>query len=114
MNIRPLGDKVVVKALTQDERTLMETPTVAAEEIVPARDAARAAIERALREGRAILTEPESKTVLAAYGGVFVAGSLDQQQAAADGSAPAPTSVPQQVLPSGCSAENVALSASTV
>jgi len=47
---------------------LMQTPPSVAEEIAPDIEAARACIEEALEAGRSILTEPEAKAVLRAYG----------------------------------------------
>ncbi len=50
----------------QTQDLLMQTPPAAA--IAPDRDSARGVIANALREGRAVLTEPEAKAVLKAYG----------------------------------------------
>ncbi|MCB1718734.1 MAG: acetate--CoA ligase family protein, partial [Candidatus Competibacteraceae bacterium] len=47
---------------------LMQTPPSAPSEFTPALDSARCVIENALAEGRSVLSEPEAKTVLAAYG----------------------------------------------
>jgi acetyltransferase len=52
----------------RNQETLMETPPAALEDFAPDTAAARNVIERALAEGRALLTEPEAKAVLAAYG----------------------------------------------
>ena len=50
------------------QRALMETPPSVPEEFVPDAAAARAVIESALEGGREWLTEPEAKSLLAAYG----------------------------------------------
>jgi len=50
------------------QRNLMEMPAADPEDSMPDRAAARIAIAAALREGRDILTEPEAKAVLTAYG----------------------------------------------
>lgn len=52
----------------RSQRQLMETPPSLPEEFAPDPAAARAVIERALAERRDVLTEPESKEVLSAYG----------------------------------------------
>jgi acetyltransferase len=52
----------------RNQELLMQTPPSIAEEFVPDTAAARGVIETALAEGRAELTEPEAKRVLAAYG----------------------------------------------
>lgn len=51
----------------QNQDLLMQTPPSAAE-FTPDRAAAEAVIARVLAEGRAVLTEPEAKAVLKAYG----------------------------------------------
>jgi acetyltransferase len=51
----------------RNQQALMQTPPSVAEEFEPDRAAARAVIEKALAAGRAWLSEPEAKTVLAAY-----------------------------------------------
>jgi acetyltransferase len=51
----------------ESQRALMETPASAPEQFAPDHAAARAVIERALTDGRAWLSEPEAKEVLAAY-----------------------------------------------
>ena len=50
------------------QTALMETPASVPEAFRPDRAAARAVIEPALTAGRTLLTEPEAKAVLAAYG----------------------------------------------
>jgi acetyltransferase len=64
---------------------LMETPPSTAGEIDPDPDAARAVIAAALDAGRSVLTEPEAKAVLSAYGipVVETVGVDDADQAAA-------------------------------
>lgn len=52
----------------RNQELLMQTPPSIAEEFVPDTAAARSVIEAALAEGRAELSEPEAKRVLAAYG----------------------------------------------
>ncbi|MGD2083837.1 MAG: GNAT family N-acetyltransferase [Chromatiales bacterium] len=52
----------------RNQDTLMETPPSLSEELRPDTRAARRIIGEALGEGRALLTEPEAKSVLAAYG----------------------------------------------
>lgn len=52
----------------RNQETLRETPPAVPEEISPDLARAREPVERALAEGRAWLTEPEAKQVLAAYG----------------------------------------------
>ncbi len=47
---------------------LMETPPAAPERFQPAAEAVRLVIDRALAEGREMLSEPEAKAVLSAYG----------------------------------------------
>ena len=49
------------------QRALMETPPSVPDRFAPDGAAARAVIERALRDGKEWLTEPEAKAVLAAY-----------------------------------------------
>ena len=49
------------------QQTLMETPPAEPGEVLPDRTTARQAVEAALRDGRDLLTEPESKIVLGAY-----------------------------------------------
>lgn len=51
----------------RNQRQLMEVPSSIPESFVPRRDEARAIIHNALAAGRALLTEPEAKDVLAAY-----------------------------------------------
>ena len=50
------------------QEILLETPPAAAEDFAPDVACARRIIAPALAEGRAVLTEPEAKAVLAAYG----------------------------------------------
>ena len=50
------------------QELLMQTPPSAAQEFTPDTAAARQVIDGALRESRDLLTEPEAKLVLAAYG----------------------------------------------
>ncbi len=52
----------------RNQRQLMETPASLPREFAPESAAARAVIERALAAGREMLSEPESKDVLSAYG----------------------------------------------
>jgi acetyltransferase len=52
----------------QSQALLLETPAVTAEPDRPDIQAVRAILARALAENRKILTEPESKAILAAYG----------------------------------------------
>ncbi|CCQ73434.1 bifunctional acetate--CoA ligase family protein/GNAT family N-acetyltransferase [Magnetospira sp. QH-2] len=52
----------------RNQETLMEMPTSAPEEFKPATAAARLVVENVLANGHRILTEPEAKAVLAAYG----------------------------------------------
>jgi acetyltransferase len=52
----------------RNQRQLMETPPSLPSEFAPDPAAARAVIERALAAGREMLSEPESKEVLSAYG----------------------------------------------
>jgi acetyltransferase len=52
----------------RNQQTLMETPSSAAREFVPDAAAARGVVRAALSEGRELLSEPEAKRVLAAYG----------------------------------------------
>ena len=47
---------------------LMETPPASLERFVPAAEAARLVLDRALMEGREVLSEPESKAILSSYG----------------------------------------------
>jgi len=54
-------------AYHENQRLLMESPPSIPEEFEPDTDTARRVIEGALAEGRSLLTEPESKRVLAAY-----------------------------------------------
>ena len=71
----------------RNQRTLMETPATIAEEFEPDEASARRAIEAALADGRAMLTEPEAKAVLSAYGipvtRVETAATPDEAAAAA-------------------------------
>jgi len=52
----------------RNQTLLMETPPAVPEAIRPAREAARLVLDRARMEGRELLSEPEAKAVLAAYG----------------------------------------------
>jgi acetyltransferase len=52
----------------RNQAALLQAPTASARRTPAGRAAARAQIDQALSEGRAILTEPEAKAVLAAYG----------------------------------------------
>jgi acetyltransferase len=52
----------------RNQRLLMQVPPAAPPGHPAQRDAARAIVEQALREQRAILSEPEAKSLLAAYG----------------------------------------------
>ena len=52
----------------RNQRLLMETPRSLPEEFAPDSATARAVIESALAAGREVLSEPESKEVLSAYG----------------------------------------------
>ena len=52
----------------RNQALLMEVPPSLPEEFMPDREAARAVVQAALEEGRQDLTEPEAKTLLAAYG----------------------------------------------
>jgi acetyltransferase len=52
----------------RNQRLLMQVPPSTPPGPAPERDAARAIVERALREQRAMLSEPETKALLAAYG----------------------------------------------
>jgi acetyltransferase len=52
----------------RNQRQLMETPPSLPREFAPDPAAARAVIEKGLAAGREMLTEPESKEVLSAYG----------------------------------------------
>ncbi len=52
----------------QNRKMLMETPPSAPEEFTPVVATARAVIEMAIAQGREVMTEPETKAVLAAYG----------------------------------------------
>ena len=54
-------------AYHENQQQLMETPPSVAEDFEPDPETARAVIAAALAEGRSMLTEPESKRVLAAY-----------------------------------------------
>jgi acetyltransferase len=54
-------------AYRRNQKTLMETPASMSEELDPDLAAARGVIEPALKAGRAWLTEPEAKQLLAAY-----------------------------------------------
>jgi acetyltransferase len=66
---------------TQD--MLMETPPAAPTSFAPDVPAARAVIGQVLREGRSLLTEPEAKAVLKAYGVPVVATVVAPHAAAA-------------------------------
>jgi acetyltransferase len=52
----------------RNQELLLETPRRIGDSAPPDREAARAVARRALAEGRKVLTEPEAKAVLAAYG----------------------------------------------
>jgi len=52
----------------RNQQQLMEVPSSIPESFVPQREAVRAVLRGALEEGRSILTEPEAKQVLSAYG----------------------------------------------
>ena len=52
----------------RNQDALMQTPPSAPERYTPDRGAARAVIDAALASGRELLTEPEAKALLAAYG----------------------------------------------
>jgi acetyltransferase len=52
----------------RNQQTLMETPSSAAKEFVPDTGAAREVVRAALGQRRELLSEPEAKRVLAAYG----------------------------------------------
>jgi acetyltransferase len=52
----------------QNQEALMQTPPSAPSEFTPATTTARLVVENALADGREVLTEPEAKGVLAAYG----------------------------------------------
>ena len=52
----------------RNQELLTETPASLPEEFVPRTEAARAVIDAALAQGRSMLTEPEAKSVLEAYG----------------------------------------------
>lgn len=52
----------------RNQRLLMETPSLAGECLNPDRTKARDIIAHVLSEGRSVLTEPEAKSLLAAYG----------------------------------------------
>ena len=52
----------------RNQALLMETPPSAPEQFAPDLDAARQVIEAVLNSGREMLTEPEAKAVLAAFG----------------------------------------------
>jgi acetyltransferase len=71
----------------QNQQLLMEVPAVAGGAFVADRAAARAVIEAAIADGRAALSEPESKAILAAYGIAVVethkVRSIEQALAAA-------------------------------
>ena len=74
---------------SESVRALYETPTLAVDEDCDCdRDAAKSIIDAVRAEGRTILTEDESKSVLAAYGipitETVVATDVDQAVAAAD------------------------------
>jgi acetyltransferase len=53
---------------SRSQAALLEVPPALPREITPRREDARRVIEGVLAEGRALLTEPEAKAVLAAYG----------------------------------------------
>jgi acetyltransferase len=52
----------------RSQEMLTETPPSVPQDFSPDRESVRAAVERALGEGRSWLTEPEAKDILAAYG----------------------------------------------
>lgn len=66
----------------------METPRAAPEAFTPNRDAARQVVEAVLGEGRAMLSEPEAKDVLSAYGipvvATRVARNVDEAESLAE------------------------------
>lgn len=69
----------------RNQETLMETPSSIPENFVPDSAGALAVVEQALADGRQWLTEPETKTVLSAYGiaGVETRIADDPEKAAA-------------------------------
>ena len=62
----------------RSQELLMQTPPSVPEEFTPDTEAARILIARALGEGRAWLTEPEAKALLAAYGVPAIATRIAQ------------------------------------
>jgi acetyltransferase len=52
----------------RNQDALLQVPPAQSEHVVPQREAAAAVVAQALREGRELLTEPEAKSVLHAYG----------------------------------------------
>ncbi len=72
----------------RNQEMLMQTPPSLPSGFRPDVEAARAVVARALARGDGVMTEPDAKAVLAAYGipvvGTRIAGSLAQAVAAAD------------------------------
>jgi acetyltransferase len=68
----------------RNQQLLLQTPAAVAE--LPDRAGARAIVERALKEGRCALSDPEARAVLAAYGVPAVASrqAADPETAAAE------------------------------
>ncbi len=70
------------------QEMLMETPPSLATDFHPDVATARRVVDAALAEGRALLTEPETKTILAAYGmnvvAARIAATADEAAAVAD------------------------------
>ena len=52
----------------RNQELLMEVPSSLARDVVPQREQARAVIRQALAQGHSVLSEPDAKAVLAAYG----------------------------------------------
>jgi acetyltransferase len=71
----------------RNQQVLMETPASIPEEFEPDRDAARGIVQRALGDGRDLLTAPESESLIAAYRvpvvGTKIAASPDEAAALA-------------------------------
>lgn len=63
-----VGAFLHVQRYRKNQEMLMETPPSAPTEFTPATATARLVIENALASGHAIMSEPEAKAVLAAYG----------------------------------------------
>jgi len=67
----------------RNQELLMQVPSSAAHDLAPDRETARAVVQRVLAHGRTMLTEPEAKSVLAAYGiPVVETGIADRVEAA--------------------------------